>query len=451
MSVILAVGAAWALALAGSAQDPQAPLTVQVAQPSVLINYRERPRLPFDPQRLKLRPNLDGEIGATEWSPLYTVSEGAVTGTVYLNWDDDFLYVAAKMDQAGWLVADIDASGDGWLRGADNLELVVAPVTEAAAAPLTARVLDASVNRDAPVWNEAVVDPRSVPLVVKQSGPGQVVEMAVPRGLAGLAPRAGALVGFRADFLPAGTAPVATAPYEPHLLLDVTLVESKTVAVTGIIPRLSLEDNSLVPGQTLHATLDLHNQIDEARGVRSVTWTGVGPAESYLKTVREVAVPDVKGLKTLRLRYSSPLPDKTVPGFYQFSVTAEMDDGSKVSATSSFSVEEAFTIALEAEPTDLALIGPTQVRLTVTLTSAAPGFKRTDVTIEAPASWEIKGRAKRSVNVHRENGTARTVFVATIPSATQTGEYRIGAEVTWRGKTWTTHRIVKVTRVEQGR
>jgi hypothetical protein len=199
----------------------------------------------------------------------------------------------------------------------------------------------------------------------------------------------------------------------------------------------------------MHAVLDLTNQIDQMRGIRSVTWSGVGPAESYLKTLREVALPAVKGQKTLRLRYSTPLPETAIPGFYQFTVSAVLDDGSTVSSTASFSIEEAFTIQLEADPAAVALIGPTEVKLQATIGSAAPGFKRADVLLDPPASWELIGKAKRSVNLHRENSTGKVFYVVTVPSATQTGEYRIAATMTCRGTTRTTHRVIKVTRVEK--
>jgi len=427
----------------------QAAGGTQVAQPAVVINYRERPRYPFDPQRLKLRPAVDGEIRDNEWTPLYTISGQPVNGTVYLNWDDENLYVAARMDSPGWFVTNFDANGDGWLRGQDNAEVVIAPVGASGVSPVTVRLLDAGANRDAPVWNDVVVDPTSIVIAARQAGAGQVVEAAIPRGTAGLTLRAGSQIGFRADFLPAATAPAATAPYEPHLLLDVILAEAKIVAAPGLVPKLTLEDSTLVPGQTLHAALDLSNQLDRARGVRSVTWSGVGPSETYVKLLREVNVPPVKGLKTLRLRYSSPLPDSAVPGFYQFVVSATLDDGSVVSSTASFSIEEAFSINLESDPPEVALIGPTQVKLQVTLASPAPGFKRAQVELKPPASWEVKGKPVRSVNVHRENGVAKVHYIATIPSATQAGDYRVEATVTWHGRTWTTHRTIKITRPER--
>src|SRR5262249_58097763 len=117
-----------------AAQDEKPP-----AQ-TAAINYRERPKQPFNPQRLKKKPLIDGVMGDREWDELYTIADGPVTGSIYVNWDDNFLYVAAKTNQIGWTIIDIDANGDGWLRGTDNLEIAVAPLTEGVAQAVVARV-----------------------------------------------------------------------------------------------------------------------------------------------------------------------------------------------------------------------------------------------------------------------------------------------------------------------
>lgn len=423
------------------AQGETAPLPPAQA----VINYRERPHYPFDPQRLKLRPVLDGVIGDTEWTPLYTVGEGPVKGTVYVNWDDDFLYLAARTDRPAWVVFDVDASDDGWLRGADNLELSVAPLGPAQT-PLGARILDAAGNKDAPVWNDRVVDPRTIQIVQKEAGAGQVIEMALPKGLAGLAPRANGQVGFRADFLPAGPPPAPTAAYEPHLLIDLMLVESRTTGAPGIAPRLVLEDAEVIPGQTLRATMELTNQVDEDRTVRAITWQGEGPAADILKTVREVALPPLKGQSTLKIRYDSPLPDTAVPGFYQVSATCQLDTGAVVGGTSSFTVVEPIRLAMTVEPDALTILGPVEVRVVVDVTSAAPGYTRGELEVAAPAGWEVKGRARKSFSVPRENGTSRSQFFLSVPSSTQAGDYMLDVTVTWHGKTWKAHRVVKVSR-----
>jgi hypothetical protein len=45
------------------------------------INFRERPRYPTDPQRLRRTPQIDGVIGDNEWDPFYTITDGPIKGT----------------------------------------------------------------------------------------------------------------------------------------------------------------------------------------------------------------------------------------------------------------------------------------------------------------------------------------------------------------------------------
>jgi hypothetical protein len=414
-------------------------------QSAPTVNYRERPRYPFDAQRLKRRPTLDGALTDNEWDPLYTINDTAAKGTVYVNWDDDNLYVATRTDQPAWLLLDVDCNADGWLRGADNLELSVAPGTDSSGPVLTARILDAAGNKDAPVWNERVVDPRSIQVVQKAAGNGQVTELAIPRGIAGLTPRGGATLALRADLLPASATPAVTPPYEPHLLVDVALVDARTISAPGLTPRVTLEDSKLVPGQPLRATLDLINQTEEETRVRSVSWQGDGGAADILNTVREVGIPSVTGLKTLKRKYSSTLPETAVPGFYQITAKAELENGKTVLSTASFSVVEPFTLQIATDPDPVNVVGPTLVKIFIDIKSAIPNITRGDVQIEVPAGWEVKGRSKKEFFVNREDTGVRAPFYVTLPSSTQTGDYIVNATVTWRGKSWKVHRTLKVT------
>jgi hypothetical protein len=447
---VCAAAAAGALAAPPAAAQDTQPAPVVLTKPVTPgINYRERPRYPFDPQRLKRRPVLDGVIGDSEWDPLYTIGDGAVKGTVYLNWDDDFLYVAARTDQSAWVVLDLDANADGWLRGADNLELTVAPAGMDGVPALTARILDAAGNKDAPVWNEKVVDPRSIQLVEKMTGGAQVIEMAIPKGIAGLSLRPNATLSVRADFLPSGPAPTPTAPYEPHLLVDITLVEARTVAAPGITPRLTLDDSKVIPGQSLRATLELMNQTEEESRVRFITWQGDAAAADLLRLERDPNVPPIKGLKTLKRKYSSTLPETAVPGFYQLTATAQLENGRTVSSTISFSVVEPFSLQMSVEPDPINVLGPTQVKAFVDITSAVPGMAKGSVELQAPAGWEIKGRSKKEFLIQHEDSTGRSVFYLTLPSTTQAGDYIFNAAISWHGKTWKAHTTVHVNRAAE--
>lgn len=416
------------------------------AQSVPAINYRERPRYPYDPQRLKRRPILDGKIADNEWDPLYTIGDTAAKGTVFVNWDDDYLYVAARTDQPCWLVFDLDANADGWLRGADNLEISVAPAGAEGASPITARILDAAGNKDAPVWNDKVVDTRSIQIVQKNNGGSYVTEMAIPKGIAGLALRAGSTLSCRADLVPGTVAPAPTAPYEPHLLLDINLVEARTIGVSGLTPRLVLEDSKLIPGQPLRATLELMNQSEGELRVRSVTWRGNTGADDLLRAERDPNVPPIPGLKTLKRKYSSALPDNAVPGFYQVTASAELENGKTVQSTASFSIVDAFKLQIVSDPDPITVLGPTVAKLYVDISSAAPGYARGDVEIEVPAGWEVKGRKRKDFLAPREDTTVRAPFYVTLPSNTPAGEYMVNATVYWQKKTWKTHYSVKVNR-----
>lgn len=436
-----------AVAAAAQPAKPAEPVVAAVAQPTPAINFRERPHFPNDPQRLRRRPTIDGVLGVDEWDAFYSVGDAPVNGTVYLNWDDDNLYVAFKTDAPAWVVLDLDATADGWLRGADNLELTIPPVTEAGKATLSARILDAASGRDAPVWNDRVVDVRSIRTASQPSGAGQIVEIAIPKGIAGLNPRANAMLSCRADFLPAAVGqPAATAPYEPHLLLDFTLVEARTTGVVGIAPRLVLEDTRMIPGQMLHATLEVANQTDTERAIRSVTWTGEGAASDLLKTLREVAVPPIKGLKTAKLRYASPIPETAVPGYYQLTARAELEQGKTVTSTASFSIAEPIQTRLEVEPESLTVLGPTKARIVVVIESAIPGYGKGATELTLPAGWEVKGGPRRTWGIDRQDTAYRQVFALTLPSATQSGEYVVNATVTWRNHSWKCRKTVRVDR-----
>jgi hypothetical protein len=421
------------------------PVAAQDTRPAQ-INYRERPRYPYDPQRLKARPTIDGAISENEWTPLYTISDGPVKGTLYVNWDDEFFYIAARIDTPGWLVFDIDANADGWLRGNDNLEITVGPLAEGMAGPLSVRVLDAAANKDAPVWNEKVIDPKSLQYAAKPAGAGQVIEIAIPRGVAGLTPRRGAGISVRGDFLPASSQPVPTAPYEPHLLIDIQLVEERSVAAPGITPRLSLEDKRLVPGQTLKATFELSNQVDSARAVRSVTWQGEAGAADLLKLVREVNTPPIPPLKTLKLHYQSPLPETAIPGFYQMTATALLDNGASVTSTIAFSVVDAVILQMTSATDSITVLGPTEVKFDIEIANYVNSGISGDLEITVPGGWVVKGRARKAFTVDREDRAVRTNYVVTIPSGTAAGSYPVSVTARWRNRSWTVRRTLQVTR-----
>jgi hypothetical protein len=450
LSVLLAMTFLSGVCAAQETPAPkEAPAVAQAEAP--VIKFRERPRYPADPQRLKRTPLIDGVLGDGEWDPFYTITDGPVKGTVYCNWDDNFLYLATRTEGATNVLFDLDLNGDGWLRSADNVELIIGSVAGGGTPVVSARLLDASNSKDTPVWNDSAIDPKSIIVSEKLVNGTQILEVAIPRNTASLQPKVGQNFGLRAEFLPVGpiTAFVSTAPFEPHLLLDATLAVARVTGVAGINPRLTLSDLKCIAGQKLFATLELTNQTDQNVPIRSVLWTGSGLSANVVNTLREVNVKPVQGLKKQKLTYQTVLPDNLSVGSYLLSVSVELEGGKSIQSAAAFTVVEPIQVQMSSEPQPLVVAGQTKLVVDVDITSSVPDHFRGDVELNLiPDGWLLDGGKKRSALVDREDAHHVTRFTFKVPSTTAVGDYPVEATVTWRGRTWHARQVVKVIRTD---
>ncbi len=432
-------------------QAKDAPQTAAQTPPVEVpaVKFRERPRYPSDSQRLKRTPVVDGVLGDGEWDPFYTITDGPIKGTVYCNWDDNFLYLAARTDGAANVLFDLDLNGDGWLRGADNVEIVIGSAANGGTPTVSARLLDASNTKDTPVWNETAIDPKTIVVAEKLVNGTQILEIAIPKNTASLQPRAGQNIGLRAEFLAPGlvTAFMPTAPFEPHLLLDASLSVARVTAVAGINPRLTLSDLKCIAGQKLFATLELTNQTDQNVSVKSVLWTGTGVSANAVNTLREVTIKPIPGLKKEKLNYQTLLPENLAVGSYMLTVTADLEGGKQVSSAAAFTVVEAVQVQMTSDPQPVAVAGQTKLTVDVDVMSAVPDHFRGDVELNVvPSGWIVDGGKKRSLYIDREDARRSARFMLKLPSTTAAGDYPVEAIVTWKGHTWHTRQIVKVVR-----
>lgn len=435
-----------AITSAAFAQDNPPPITPFAP---IKINFRERPKVASDAMRLRRTPKIDGVLSEGEWDVFYTVTEGVLKGTVYCNWDDNFLYLAVKSQNPAGVVFDIDAGGDGWLRGADNLEIVVGAANETGKPTLAARLLDAANTKETPVWKEGALDVSRIQSAISNVGDSTIIEIAIPKDMGSLVLRTGATLGIRADFLPPTPASVfiPTAAYEPHLLLDAKLAESRAVAPAGVNPTLTISDNKCVGGQTLFGTMELLNQTDTNLPIKSILWTGTGASYDALNTVREVVVSDLGGRKSLKLKYKTPLPTNLPTGTYALNCTVEFEDGKQVISSATFSIVEPLQVQMYGQPDPVAIVEKTRYTAVVDVYSAVPRGTGFDVELTAiPVGWELEGNKKRKGQVDREDAKTGVRFVFRVPNTTLAGEYPIEATVTRQSRTWKTGFRAKVVR-----
>ncbi|HEV2473593.1 MAG TPA: hypothetical protein VGS41_13045, partial [Chthonomonadales bacterium] len=368
----------------------------------------------------------------------------------YCNWDDNYLYLAARTDQPAQVLFDVDAGGDGWLRGADNLEIVVQPAPESGNPTASMRLLDASSGSETPTWSNLAAEGSSLLLAEKLTNGSQVVELGIPKNVGSLVLRPGAQIGLRAEFVAPGQVITPTAPFEPHLLCSAVLVDSRAQGIEGLNPRLTISDDKCIAGETLFATLELLNQTDLAIPIRSVLWTGEGSSANALNTLREVTVAPVPGLKRLDLHYKTVLPPDLPTGSYTLEVTADTPDGRQVQSAASFSVVEPIQAQISSNPEPVDVVGQTRLSVLVDVLSSVPKHMSGSVELtKIPAGWQLEGSARRSLNIDRENGRKATRFAFKLPSTTPAGSYPVEAVVRWHGQEWKVQSIAHVVRTDQ--
>ena len=237
-------------------------------------------------------------------------------------------------------------------------------------------------------------------------------------------------------------------PFEPHLLLDATLVETKAISVPGVNPRLTISDNKCVAGQNLFATLELLNQTDKTIPIKAVMWTGTGSSYDALNTIREVVEPSLPAGKTQKFKYKTVLPNDLAVGSYTLIVTAEMGGGKQAQSSTTFTVVEPLQAQMSTNPEPV-VVGntPTKFTVEVDVFSAVPNGMKCDVELTSiPAGWELEGNKKRGLEIDREDARHAMKFNFKLPSIVAAGTYPLDATVTFRGRVWKTHTAAHVLR-----
>lgn len=421
-----------------------------IVQPPIAINFRERPKVMVDSKRLKKTISVDGVIADNKWDTFYNTTAGAVKGAILCNWDDDYLYLGVRADGQSNVVFDIDAGADGWLKGADNLEIVVEQLPNATVPKVSVHLLDATSNKDTPVWNDTAYDPKKILVSVKLVNNVQYIELAIPKEMGSMLLRDGVTMGIRGELFPLSTLPFTpTQPYEPHLLLEATLVSSHIISAPGINPTLSITDDKCAAGQELSATLRLLNQTDQPVPIKSVKWEGIGNSVNVLNSVREVAVPGLPPTKARDLKYKTRLPEKLSPGTYTIAVTVDLENGKQVYSTRTFTVVEPLQVRIFGDPDPVAIIGTTKYDAVLDITSAVPSYLKAEAEIMVmPSGWTLEGKKRRGVEVIGEDRRKLFRFRFKLPSTTAAGNYPIEAMLTYKERTWTVRYVARVVRTD---
>lgn len=187
-----------------SASDPNAPDT---DGDGLIDGVDPYPLYPLNPRVPKNTITIDAEL-ESKWhfftSHLQHVNTD-FNASIYLSWDDEYLYIGLEIDNFAGIHIYVDANADGWYHGKDNYEISVDPSYENPLFVVTsARIWDcshATTPSIIPDWNESIIAKEDIKRAARRSGSGYAVKLAIPRNAeTGLVPREGVEIGLRFEF-----------------------------------------------------------------------------------------------------------------------------------------------------------------------------------------------------------------------------------------------------------
>ena len=207
----------------------------------------------YDYERKKKTPAIDGKLADGEWSefqkspnPMFPMNRDLPYGaaypplqikdvqmTTYLNWDDNFMYVAAKAPYKFALGVELDCNGDGYFKGHDNIHTTVQiPRDESTVNPddpfptpgvMVWNNLETVQQTGGPNWTNDYFDKReNIKWAWAKADDGSyVIELAIPKcERVSFVPKEGQLCGIRV--VPQGYLPPTEKNKDPRFGLNFT-------------------------------------------------------------------------------------------------------------------------------------------------------------------------------------------------------------------------------------
>ena len=365
----------------------------------------------YERKRLKHTVSLES---LQNWDLLYQTPEGKV----YFDWDERFLYFAVETPENQDIRFDLDASGDGWFRGAENFSIRLMKTGDSIR-PLVRR-FDTVQNKEHPVWAEVELPAESLQgrLLKTAIGSGSVV--AVPIALLGATHRPGTEFGVRAV---TGTTALAEAtPDQPLLRLQLA---DESEAIEGALSvRLSVRGRQFVAGGLVRGTLEFANS-----GLKPLFLKQVFLPDGTTITNPKDPILIVNPGEKIRREFRMLVGEGVEPASLVLRGGVEREDGGSVAALVSIDRLEPYAFALDHDSKPVAAQapdGPTRRRLVVaTVTGRREGKTNGLVQLTLPAGWSVEGEQKRTLSLSYPNERRSVSFKVGVPIGVAPGSYPV--------------------------
>ncbi len=441
---------------AGSGQTAPPPAAPPPASspnvnPATLPNPADASGFVYNRQRIKRTVPMDLTASLeARWDRLYTIGYGETRRTVYLDWDDNYLYIAAESAAPETVRVDLDARGDSWFRGADNIAIIVAPPVREGDVPLvTAQRWDTLQNKQRPVWAESPIPVGAIRVVQGRTAAGTYATLLAIGGTeaAGLKLRPGADFGIRVEGGASSELPGDTAALPTRAMLPAVLTTSQSVREGGVSVRVGVSPGQIVTGEGVRTSLEIKNEGGSPVRIARLFLRGSQGTQAHMDAATYTGM-TLKPGETVKREFPSTVAGGAGYGTMVVAGGAELENGgSSVAALASFDRVEPYSVSLSVDGKAVASGAGGKRTVLVTLSSLSKQRAEGTVTLHLPAAWKLENaERRRRVGMPRAGLTEGIYYRLLIPATAAPGEYPLRADLQAGGRTYTASASVIVTR-----
>jgi hypothetical protein len=379
-----------------------------------------------EPERLALTPLLDGRIDQEEWDPL-TAANGVET---FFQWEPEKLHAAVKMPAASTMVVSLDLRNNGWLVGADNIEVRVKWLGDRPECKV--RRLDATA-KSGPAWVEAPMYQEAISCSATSENGIVTAELTlVDPGVGGLPTKGGDRLGVRIDALTEAEADVE--PFHPRVIAGVKAAFERGSNVPGGLRwRPQIVSRAVAPGSKFKIRMTFNGGNELGLDRVEMRTEGLAQNDTAMKALPFPAF-DPKGRAFVD--YDTPVAPEAVDGYRVMRTTITDEHGQTAVLKTSYVIAPIVVFDLAAPGKIKSSDKEQKVRCSAYARSNTTRKVDGVLRIVQPEGWTVESGDDKRFTIYNAYGSVRRVFDLVIPAGVK-GAFPVKLQADLGGKNYT--------------
>lgn len=363
-----------------------------------------------DTIRLARTPIIDGKIAGEEWDQLH--KEGSFTS--YFQWEPGRFHLAGKAPADQDIVFSLDLNGDGFLEGADNLEVRLHQ--QAGKVTASVRRLDATKGVN---WVDAEALQQTLQVAANVAEKEWSVECSLDDPAGWLGMKRSDKVGVRADAIPATSN--ANEGFSPRLMANLQLGFSRSAALpTSVFCSPDFGDSRQFTGEQMNVRLNFKGDV-----TADVKRLEIRNEFDYREWTTEISqpFPEFNGKGKTSVDYMTPIMSGMRQGYSVLRVEVKSKDGTPGIFQTSWRVAPKVDFDVVKSIVPFSLVTH-RVDFTYYIENNTPNRLDGIMVVESPKDWKVIGGNDKTFIIYGGRKRIRRKFELEIPGGI-TGVYPI--------------------------